>query len=203
MESSSQIALSQAVTSKTPSEYYKGLLLVALYGVFGEWIPAVGGFLLGFALRLLQDHYGYSVKSDGWFKVYWPWALAFILVCLYHAFRASWKIHHANSLQIARKRVDELFLSGQILLSEAPHQDANIDGFCRFWSEEKRRWEHRTGEVLAANFGTERQQEFFSITSLNLNESAGSVHQKAAVDYLYLNQYIKNLEQLKRTLPRR
>jgi hypothetical protein len=39
----------------------------------------LGGFVLGLALRLprlLQDHYGYTVKNDGWLKVYqnvkWP-----------------------------------------------------------------------------------------------------------------------------------
>jgi hypothetical protein len=157
MKFDSRETLSQAVISKTIAEYGWHLFWLTMCGVFTEWIPAVGGFLLGFALRLLQDHYGYSIKNDGWFKVYWPWVLAFVLVCLYHAFRASWKIHQATTRTIAVQRLNNLLIRGDNFAEDFDSACANGKDF---WSKHVNLWEETVATLLANNFGQSAKERF-------------------------------------------
>jgi hypothetical protein len=170
MQSSRPNILAQAVNSRTWSDYQLRLLLLSIKGLFGKWIPGVLMFLFAVLTKFLQDHYDFTVKSKGWFLVYLPYAAIFCSSLIYHAFRASWLIHHATARQIALTRLDDLLMRGHVLYGDFVGLGTEARDY---WSTQVGLWERMVCDILLTHWTEAEKNRFKSLTNLPSGLTAG------------------------------
>jgi hypothetical protein len=103
--------------------------------------------------------------------------------------------------EFATQRLNELFLRGQFLASNAPKKE-DSGNFARFWSEEVNNWMTVAGMLIEKNWGADDKRFFLSLVGENPIQFAIGLHNDCARLYNDLLRYLKNLDTLKQQLSR-
>lgn len=187
MKSNRLTSLSQAVNSRTWTEYQLRVLLLSAEGLVGKWIPGVFMLIFAVLIKFLQDHYDFTVKNKGWFLVYLPYAGILIAAWLYHALRAGWLVHRATKNHIVVTHLEWLLQQGQVIDSDF----VNLVDAKTYWSKSVSRWQELVGRTILGNWTEAEQKKFFNLGIAEYIHAPGPEQHREM-----LKRYCANLESL-------